>query len=159
MLTRKHAIFVAAVLVLTGADLAQYEALLVARFFTDQLPANNLFRYVFSFVWIPVAALAGWVGLRAGYLAIRRESLPAHHLMLFGALMCPTIKVDSTEVGWCVLRLSVNLGWDRLALGCNFVGIAFLLWLGALLRRPTPSAIDWPHRAPGDPPSSGAPSN
>jgi|SRR5690242_2642550 hypothetical protein len=128
-MTTRRAAFLVALLVLVGSNLAQAEGLIASYFFTDQLPNTDLFRIVFSFVWIPLAALTAWCGLAGGYLALRRNSLATGYLTAFAMLLCPMLKVDHRELGWAGYGLSVYLGFQRFAVGCNFVGVAFLLWL------------------------------
>ncbi len=118
-----------ALLVLVGSNLAQAQGLVASYLLTDQFPNTDLFRIVFWFVWFPLVVLTAWCGLAGGYLALRRGSLATSYLTAFAFLLCPIVKVDHRELGWAGYGLSVFLGLDRFAVGCNFVGVAFLVWL------------------------------
>ena len=121
--------FLIVLLVLVGSNVTQGLGLLATYFLGDQLPNTDLFRIVFWGLWLPVAILVAWCGLAGGYLALRKDTFDLGYLTAFGLLLCPVLKVDHRDLGWAAYSLSLYLGLTRFAVGCNFVGVAFLVWL------------------------------
>jgi hypothetical protein len=152
MSLRYRAALSVATAAMVGANIAQGWVILTAYWWTDQLPASQLFRAGLYAVWLPIAVLAAGLGLVAAFrLALGRRGA-RKPLLAFAWAFTLVMKIDGYELGWSFARLAVNVGTDRVAAGVNVLGVAVLVWLlGAdLVAEPEsapPASAPGPHAA------------
>lgn|SRR5574341_393350 len=131
-MNKHRAVFLVLLLVLVGADASKAQQLLVEYLFTDHLPATDLFLFVFRVIWMPGAILTILSGVVGGYLTLRRNTLNSDYLVPFAAAQCIVLKVGDIDLSWSAYQLSFSFYLDQFGLGCNFLGVAFALWLTRL---------------------------
>jgi len=131
-MTRTRTLFIVVLLAALVYNVGQALAVIIEYLRTSDSPRTGFFQFMFWFVWLPVAVLAAWSGLRGGYLALRNANLESGHLTVFAVLMCVIIRVEGVTMAWSAFRLSLYVGLKPLAVGCNFLGVAFAVWLHKL---------------------------
>jgi hypothetical protein len=140
MLLRSHTWFIVALIALAGFNLAELE-LLVVNYFTGHQYPDTQFFFVTFWLWAAAGLLAAYAGLVGGYQAIRQGNLSNPYLTAFCFLMSCTGKVDGQELGWSAVRLSFHLGFSRLALGVNVVGVGLLILLATFREQAAVAAV------------------
>ena len=131
-MTRTRALFIVVLLALVVSNIGQALAVIIEYVRTNDSPRTGFFQFMLWFVWLPLASVAAWSGLRGGYVALRDGNLESGHLTVFAVLMCVILRVEGVTMAWSAFRLSLYLGLKPLAVGCNFLGVAFAVWLHKL---------------------------
>ncbi len=152
MQNRSRVVFLVVLLGLAGGGLMMAIGLTTQYFFTDQLPATPLFRDIFP-VWMFLALAAAICGFVGGYSALRSGRLRNGYITTFGILYSLALKVEHVELAWSAVGLKFFLGYDRLSVGVNVLGVVLLVWLGRLRHQEAVTA-QAKNTVPAEPPSA-----
>jgi len=128
MLSRSKVLFTIALIALTAGGLQQAAGVALQYFTTDRLPSTQLFQDFFPF-WMFLAVVVAWCGFAGSYASLRSGFLRSSYLTAFGVLFSLGLKVEHVELPLAVVGLKFFIGYDRLSIGVNVVGLALLWWL------------------------------